>query len=233
MPAHGVSHVSVGGIRNEAAFNVYVTLADFPVSSWGRSVNSWPTPRGQTIMVLAARLRGYIKAGRHVFPVLKWDGLKTLLAYGCWTWALRISNPSTSAAGGRKRRWSSRMHCGVWAFKRVGNYTASIWLTNIRVKKQVVKTCCELPTSEPGWSLGFVFSANGKLSLLLLGKVMKSFPNQTDNWSMSLGEVLYSHGCDMEKSYMSLKKITLKRWSTFRPYGQKLFLFCLSVWMGK
>ena len=79
LPMNGVSHVSVGGMRNGEPFNVYVTLDDFrnlPLED-GDRVEFVADTRGKTIMVAAS---GAIH-GASRFPVLKQTKLKTLLEY--------------------------------------------------------------------------------------------------------------------------------------------------------
>lgn len=79
LPMNGVSHVSVGGMRNGEPFNVYVTLDDFrnlPLED-GDRVEFVADTRGKTIMVAAS---GAIH-GASRFPVLKQTRLKTLLEY--------------------------------------------------------------------------------------------------------------------------------------------------------
>ena len=79
LPMNGVSHVSVGGIRNGAPYNVYVTLNDFRQLRLedGDRVEFVADTRGKTIMVAAS---GAIH-GASRFPVLKQTKLKTLLEY--------------------------------------------------------------------------------------------------------------------------------------------------------
>lgn len=79
LPMNGVSHVSVGGMRNGEPFNVYVTLTDFRNLHLedGDRVEFVADTRGKTIMVAAS---GAIH-GASRFPVLKQTRLKTLLAY--------------------------------------------------------------------------------------------------------------------------------------------------------
>lgn len=79
LPMNGVSHVSVGGMRNGEPFNVYVTLDDFrnlPLED-GDRVEFVADTRGKTIMVAAS---GAIH-GASRFPVLKQTRLKNLLEY--------------------------------------------------------------------------------------------------------------------------------------------------------
>ncbi|ABM29599.1 polysaccharide biosynthesis/export family protein [Nitratidesulfovibrio vulgaris] len=78
-PLNGVSHVSVGGIRNDEPFNVYVTLNDFQNMRLedGDRVEFVADTRGKTIMVSAS---GAIH-GASRFPVLKQTKLKMLLEY--------------------------------------------------------------------------------------------------------------------------------------------------------
>ena len=79
LPMNGVSHVSVGGMRNGEPFNVYVTLHDFRSLQLedGDRVEFVADTRGRTIMVAAS---GAIH-GASRFPVLKQTRLKTLLEY--------------------------------------------------------------------------------------------------------------------------------------------------------
>lgn len=79
LPMNGVSHVSVGGMRNGEPFNVYVTLHDFHSLQLedGDHVEFVADTRGRTIMVAAS---GAIH-GVSRFPVLKQTRLKTLLEY--------------------------------------------------------------------------------------------------------------------------------------------------------
>ena len=79
LPMNGVSHVSVGGMRNGEPFNVYVTLHDFAALQLadGDRVEFVADTRGRTIMVAAS---GAIH-GASRFPVLKQTRLKTLLEY--------------------------------------------------------------------------------------------------------------------------------------------------------
>ena len=79
LPMNGVSHVSVGGMRNGEPFNVYVTLHDFRSLQLedGDRVEFVADTRGKTIMVAAF---GAIH-GASRFPVLKQTKLKTLLEY--------------------------------------------------------------------------------------------------------------------------------------------------------
>ncbi|WP_300837909.1 SLBB domain-containing protein, partial [uncultured Bilophila sp.] len=79
LPMNGVSHVSVGGMRNGEPFNVYVTLNDFRSLQLedGDRVEFVADTRGKTIMVAAS---GAIH-GASRFPVLKQTKLKTLLEY--------------------------------------------------------------------------------------------------------------------------------------------------------
>ncbi len=79
LPLNGVSHVSVGGMRNGEPFNVYVTLHDFRALRLedGDRVEFVADTRGKTIMVAAS---GAIH-GESRFPVLKRTKLKTLLEY--------------------------------------------------------------------------------------------------------------------------------------------------------
>lgn len=79
LPMNGVSHVSVGGMRNGEPFNVYVTLEDFRNLRLedGDRVEFVADTRGRTIMVAAS---GAIH-GASRFPVLKQTRLKTLLEY--------------------------------------------------------------------------------------------------------------------------------------------------------
>ncbi|WP_232221618.1 polysaccharide biosynthesis/export family protein [Desulfovibrio sp. 6_1_46AFAA] len=79
LPMNGVSHVSVGGMRNDEPFNVYVTLDDFRNLRLedGDRVEFVADTRGKTIMVAAS---GAIH-GASRFPVLKQTRLKTLLEY--------------------------------------------------------------------------------------------------------------------------------------------------------
>ena len=79
LPMNGVSHVSVGGMRNGEPFNVYVTLHDFRSLQLadGDRVEFVVDTRGRTIMVAAS---GAIH-GASRFPVLKQTRLKTLLEY--------------------------------------------------------------------------------------------------------------------------------------------------------
>ena len=79
LPMNGVSHVSVGGMRNGEPFNVYVTLNDFRNLRLedGDRVEFVADTRGKTIMVAAS---GAIH-GASRFPVLKQTKLKTLLEY--------------------------------------------------------------------------------------------------------------------------------------------------------
>ena len=77
LPMNGVSHVSVGGMRNGEPFNVYVTLNDFRNLRLedGDRVEFVADTRGKTIMVAGAI------HGASRFPVLKQTKLKTLLEY--------------------------------------------------------------------------------------------------------------------------------------------------------
>ena len=79
LPMNGVSHVSVGGMRNGEPFNVYVNLHDFRSLQLadGDRVEFVADTRGRTIMVAAS---GAIH-GASRFPVLKQTRLKTLLEY--------------------------------------------------------------------------------------------------------------------------------------------------------
>ena len=79
LPMNGVSHVSVGGMRNGEPFNVYVTLHGFRSLQLadGDRVEFVADTRGRTIMVAAS---GAIH-GASRFPVLKQTRLKTLLEY--------------------------------------------------------------------------------------------------------------------------------------------------------
>ena len=79
LPMNGVSHVSVGGMRNGEPFNVDVTLHDFRSLQLadGDRVEFVADTRGRTIMVAAS---GAIH-GASRFPVLKQTRLKTLLEY--------------------------------------------------------------------------------------------------------------------------------------------------------
>lgn len=79
LPLNGVSHVSVGGMRNGEPFNVYVTLDDFHALRLedGDRVEFVADTRGKTIMVAAS---GAIH-GASRFPVLNQTRLKTLLEY--------------------------------------------------------------------------------------------------------------------------------------------------------
>ena len=79
LPLNGVSHVSVGGMRNGQPFNVYVTLDEFRDLRLedGDRVEFVADTRGKTIMVAVS---GAIH-GASRFPVLKQTRLKSLLAY--------------------------------------------------------------------------------------------------------------------------------------------------------
>lgn len=79
LPMKGVSHVSVGGMRNGEPFNVYVTLDDFRNMRLEDSdrIEFVADTRGKTIMVSAS---GAIHAATR-FPVLKRTKLKDLLEY--------------------------------------------------------------------------------------------------------------------------------------------------------
>ncbi len=79
LPMNGVSHVSVGGMRNGMPYNVYVTLNDFRRLRLedGDRVEFVADTRGSTIMVAVS---GAIH-GASRFPVLKRTRLKTLLEY--------------------------------------------------------------------------------------------------------------------------------------------------------
>ena len=79
LPMNGVSHVSVGGMRNGEPFNVYVTLNDFRNLRLedGDRVEFVAETRGKPIIVAAS---GAIH-GASRFPVLKQTKLKTLLEY--------------------------------------------------------------------------------------------------------------------------------------------------------
>lgn len=79
MPLNGVSHVSVGGMRNGVPFNIYVSLEDFHKLRLedGDRVEFVADTRGKTIMVAAS---GAIH-GASRFPALKQTRLKTLLEY--------------------------------------------------------------------------------------------------------------------------------------------------------
>lgn len=79
QPMNGVSHVSVGGMREGEPFNVYVTLEDFYNLRLedGDRVEFVADTRGKTIMVSVS---GAIH-GASRFPALKQTRLKTLLEY--------------------------------------------------------------------------------------------------------------------------------------------------------
>ena len=79
LPLNGVSHVSVGGMRHGAPFNVYVSLDEFRDLHLedGDRVEFVADTRARTIMVAAS---GAIH-GASRFPVLKETRLKTLLEY--------------------------------------------------------------------------------------------------------------------------------------------------------
>ena len=204
LPMNGVSHVSVGGMRNGEPFNVYVTLTDFRNLHLedGDRVEFVADTRGKTIMVAAS---GAIH-GASRFPVLKQTRLKTLLAY------ISVEPELADIKSIYIRRKSVAAEQKVIltdALRRLEQSaltatSASVDEASIRVKEaELIQNFVQRASKlEPDGVL--VVSRNGKLSDLLLEEGDEVIiPRRTDVVHVS-GEVLIPTAVTWEKG-LSLK----------------------------
>lgn len=204
LPMNGVSHVSVGGMRNDEPFNVYVTLDDFRNLRLedGDRVEFVADTRGKTILIAAS---GAIH-GASRFPVLKQTKLKTLLEYIAVEPELADVN---SIYIRRKSVAAEQKVILADALRRLEQSaltatSASVDEASIRVKEaELIQNFVQRASQmEPDGVL--VVSRNGKLSDVLLEEGDEIIiPRRTDVVHVS-GEVLIPTAVTWEKG-LSLK----------------------------
>ena len=204
LPMNGVSHVSVGGMRNGEPFNVYVTLDDFRTLRLedGDRVEFVADTRGKTIMVAAS---GAIH-GASRFPVLKRTKLKTLLEYV----AVEPELADVKSIYIRRKSVAAEQKVILAdALRRLEQSaltatSSSVDEANIRVKEaELIQNFVQRASQmEPDGVL--VVSRNGKISDVLLEEGDEIIiPRRTDVVHVS-GEVLIPTAVTWEKG-LSLK----------------------------